>query len=102
MASFAIDFALKNLRSLSKWTLQKGVDALARKATDMAVDESRKKAVTVLEKSDYEILQQAVEVLRSDAEKLASMITKQAKAILTASYSHAELGLIMILVRKFY
>ena len=47
-------------------------------------------------------LQQAVEVLKSDTEKLASMITKQAQAVLTASYSHAERGLIIIFVSNFY
>jgi hypothetical protein len=102
MTSFAIDFVLKNLGSLSKWMLQKAVEALTKKATHMAGDETRKKAIAVLEKSDYEILQQAVELLKSDSEKLASMITKQAKAVLTAIFSHAERRLIIMLVTNFY
>lgn len=101
MTSFAIDFALKNFRSLSKWTVQKGIDALAKKAADFSADETRQKAIAVLEKSDYEILQKTVEILKSDTEKLASMFTKHAKAVLTASYSHAKRGLIIILVNYF-
>lgn len=72
MTSFAIDFALKNIRSLSKWRLQKGVDARAKKPTDVAVDEIQKIAIEALEKTDYEILHQAVEAFKSGAERVAS------------------------------
>lgn len=99
MASFALDFALKNLCSLSKWTLEKSLDTLAEKAAEMAIEKSQEKVIVILEASDYEILQQVVEILRSDGEKLALMITKQAKATLSASYSHLQRGLLMILVK---
>lgn len=82
--------------------LQKGVDALAKRAAGMVMDQTRKKAITVLENSDFEILQQLLERLQNDTEKLASMFTKQAKAVLTSSYSHAERGLIIIRVSSFY
>lgn len=101
MATFAIDFALKNIRSLSKWMLQKGIDALAERVANMAFDETRKEATVILEKVDLEILEQAVNILKSDTEKMAKMLTNQAKKDLTASISHVERGLIIILVSKF-
>ncbi len=102
MTSYAIDFALKSITSLSKWTLLKGINVLASRAATRAIDEALSTTRETLQKNDYEILHQAVEVLESDIERVAAMITKQARATLKASYSHAQRGLVIIYVSKFY
>lgn len=94
----AIDFALKVVLSLSKWMLRKGADTVSTKAIDMAKDKVRKQSISALEKSDHEILRQAVEIMKTEIDQLKDMMVNQARMELNASISHVERGLILILV----
>lgn len=100
MTTLAIDFALENVFSLTKWMVQKTVDAVSKRTEEIVVKESQKSMVVALEKRDFDILQRAIDVLKSDSQKVASMFAKQAKAELLASWDLLERGLILIHVCK--
>lgn len=91
-----IDFALENVLSLTKWMVQKTADAVSKRTEDILVKESQKSLVVALDKKDFDILQKAIDVLKSDSQKVATMFGKQAKAELMASWDLMERGIILL------